>query len=179
MLKKVNDIYVITLNKDKLRLEHFIEQAKKINLLNYDVFEGIDGEKLELTSQLQEILKTNDYSYRSGIVGCALSHYYLWRKIINTEKNILIFEDDVIFNNCKFDDYWNSIVEYIPDDFGIVYLNKGINLKSYPIENKYFSNIFNDGCMTACGYYINSKMAKLYNDYIFFVHLHRINFLIL
>jgi len=167
MFKNINDIYVITLKKDTYRLDHFIEQAEKQNITNYKTYYGFDGEHLELNDQLEHLLRSNDYNYRAGIVGCALSHYSLWRKIINLEKNILIFEDDVVFNeNINFSEYWNSIVDDIPDDFGIIYLNKGLNLRSYESGNKYFTNIYNAGCMTTCAYYINYKLAKIYCDLI-------------
>ena len=41
----------------------------------------------------------NEFNYRKGVIGCALSHYNLWKMLLNDFNNnyYCIFEDDIIF----------------------------------------------------------------------------------
>ena len=46
----------------------------------------------------------NDFNYKKGVMGCALSHIHLWNNLINDKDNdfYVIFEDDIVFcNNFK------------------------------------------------------------------------------
>lgn len=54
---------------------------------------AIDGQKYTLNAQEYNLFKTGDYNFRSGMVGCALSHLYLWKNSIH--ETLLVLEDDV------------------------------------------------------------------------------------
>ena len=82
------------------------EQFKKTTLnLSTPIsrFSAIDGYKLDvpLHPQLYHLFDTNDYNYRSGIVGCALSHMSLWIDYLyspTSKKYLMVMEDDLYFN---------------------------------------------------------------------------------
>ena len=65
-----------------------------------EFFNAIDGEKVEKTKQLYQLFEDNDYNYRCGMVGCALSHIYLWYKLLtdNGSDMYVILEDDITFD---------------------------------------------------------------------------------
>jgi len=67
----------------------------------YEFINAVDGEKLEPTQELFDLFKENDFGNRKGVIGCALSHYNLWKQLIDDKNNeyYLIMEDD--FSLCS------------------------------------------------------------------------------
>ena len=67
---------------------------KDINYVN--VFDGIDGKKLQPCHKIAKLFEKSDYNYRRGIVGCALSHMLIWKEFLNdvNVQYLLVFEDD-------------------------------------------------------------------------------------
>lgn len=75
---------------DKLNKEH----------LTFKRIEAVDGKQLTLTPDLLELFKDNDFGFRRGVIGCSLSHYNLWKELINSEESYyVIMEDDSSFCN--------------------------------------------------------------------------------
>jgi GR25 family glycosyltransferase involved in LPS biosynthesis len=71
---------------------------------NVERFDGIDGrtinnETFKLMNLFinQENKKCRTSFERPGVRGCFLSHYTLWKKCLEKNQNIGIFEDDVFF----------------------------------------------------------------------------------
>jgi GR25 family glycosyltransferase involved in LPS biosynthesis len=166
-MAKSNDIYVISFERDKDILGTFIELANKKNM-NCEIF---NAETPQLTDQLTYLLK-NDLSRNGGLVCRVLGHFNLWRKIIHSDKGVFIFEDHTVIKETikDFSEYWNDVSEHIPKDAGIIFLSHGKEIKMLPEANKYLTSMPSgerDVCEEIpCGYYITSKMAKIYNDYI-------------
>ncbi|MEP6701696.1 MAG: glycosyltransferase, partial [Betaproteobacteria bacterium] len=56
---------------------------------------AVDGTTLELTASIRHLFRDNDFAFRRGIVGCALSHIGIWRETVARARGAaLIFEDD-------------------------------------------------------------------------------------
>jgi len=95
-IKKTFNIksYVINLEKRPIRLYNFMSNLKDINYVN--VFDGIDGKKLQPCHKIAKLFEKSDYNYRRGIVGCALSHMLIWKEFLNdvNVQYLLVFEDD-------------------------------------------------------------------------------------
>jgi GR25 family glycosyltransferase involved in LPS biosynthesis len=90
-------ILVVNLKHRLDRKEYIIELFKLYNIENYEFFEAIYGKQLENSLELKKIFKNNDFGNRKGFIGCAMSHYQIWLKLVH-DKNIdfyIIFEDDV------------------------------------------------------------------------------------
>jgi len=66
---------------------------------------------------------------RDSWKACLLEHYYVFQDFVNSEyDNILILEDDVIFDSRFF----NVLPEYLkvlPDDYDSLFLGSGCNLR--------------------------------------------------
>jgi FkbM family methyltransferase len=90
-------IKIINLNRRPDRKEKMINQMKLKDIKNYDFFEAIDGKKIESSIFIKKLFKDNNFNYRKGVIGCALSHYNLWHKLLNDKNNnyYVIFEDDI------------------------------------------------------------------------------------
>ena len=99
-------IKVINLKRREDRKNNVIENFKNANVLNYEFIEATDGNNLEITSDIIELFKGNDFGNRKGVIGCALTHYKLWKKLIESEDEYyLIMEDD--FTLCS--DFKNKL----------------------------------------------------------------------
>ena len=74
---------------------------KEENIDDYEFFEAVNGKEIECSPELIKLFERNDFGYKKGVIGCALSHLFLWKKLINDEKNnfYVILEDDI--NLCK------------------------------------------------------------------------------
>lgn len=96
--------FIINLKRRDDRLKDFHKNNWK-ELCNYHVFDAIDGMKLKPNHTLQRLFQHNNYNYRRGIVGCALSHIAIWNELITNNMDGLIIEDDAVLTKdfmCKF-----------------------------------------------------------------------------
>ena len=96
-----NNIKIINLKRRQDRKQHMQQQFIKENITNYEFIEAVDGKELTPTLELQQLFTENNFNYRKGVMGCALSHYNLWRKLLedNTHDYYIIFEDDINLHN--------------------------------------------------------------------------------
>lgn len=87
--------YVLNLKRRQDRLQKFRE-VNKLELTHFHVFNAIDGMKLKPSLFIQKLFEFNDYKYRRGIVGCAISHILMWAELSSSSNlnGMLIIEDD-------------------------------------------------------------------------------------
>jgi len=91
-------IKIINLERRLDRKQKTIEQLSLANIdeTDYEFVSGEDGKMLTPTQEILELFKDNNFNYRKGVIGCALSHYNLWKQLLNDPTNnyYLIMEDD-------------------------------------------------------------------------------------
>ena len=94
---------IINLERRQDRKEETIKKLTDagINKDQYEFINAVDGQKLESTQEIFELFKENDFGNRRGVIGCALSHYNLWKRLLTDKDNeyYLIMEDD--FSLCS------------------------------------------------------------------------------
>jgi GR25 family glycosyltransferase involved in LPS biosynthesis len=78
--------------------KRFPNESIPTNALNLTVRTELDPE-----SKIAKIL-------RPGVIGCFYSHYRLWKKCIELNEPILIFEDDVIFERGFVPVEWKDVL---------------------------------------------------------------------
>ena len=62
------------------------------------VFEAFNGQDLTWSSGLQTLFGKNHFNDARGIIGCALSHFAVWRHVAETKDEVhAIFEDDALY----------------------------------------------------------------------------------
>ena len=77
------------------------KQDVELQLKNYSIspswINAVDGLQLDPTSTLKELFSGNDFGSRRGVIGCALSHYQLWKELISDPVHdyYIIMEDDI------------------------------------------------------------------------------------
>ena len=91
-----SNIKVINLER---RLDRKKDVAKKLSDvgLHPAFMNAIDGTKLQPSEELKKLFANNDFGYRKGFIGCALSHLQLWKELVNDSSHnyYVIFEDDI------------------------------------------------------------------------------------
>ena len=130
------NLYVINLDRSKLRWNKLENECKKYNLNNINRISGIDGQNLLIKNLIRNntVHQKNKWWFRlkviknseslKGSIGCALSHINLWKKIYNSnDKYSLILEDDVIisFSTKKINQIIEKLVQSQEVMIGILY----------------------------------------------------------
>lgn len=114
----------INLEKDYQKRQNFISSFhKNTNLTRFD---GIYGKSLSDTDKKllirQNYITQNFLNMRTnGELGCAMSHMKNLENHVNSNKNLLIFEDDAIINNQLFLEL-SLFLQELPNDWDMFYL---------------------------------------------------------
>ena len=93
-------LFVINLKKDVERKKYMIDQFRQFNILNYIFFDGVEGSRYKEYKFNIEIMKNwSDPTFKRkinyGEIGCFLSHYLIWSKVVSDNiKAAIILEDD-------------------------------------------------------------------------------------
>jgi len=175
-IKKTPFIKIVNLER---RVDRRDKTKKLLNECGFDFFEfvkAIDGKNITNDTEDLELFIGNDFGSRRGFIGCALSHYNLWKQLLNDQEHdyYLILEDD--FEVCSnFKAKIEKNIEEIKSKpiifFGYsMFKKERDNVKDiYDIESdeitikKLNRNLYIGG--TFC-YSINKKGAKYMIDYI-------------
>ena len=109
-------IKIINLEKRQDRKNNTINILKNNNINNYEFIKAIDGRELIPDLRLKKIFEGNDFGNNKGVIGCALSHYNLWQRLIDDNNNeyYIIAEDDFICIpdfKSKFESLKNEFVD--------------------------------------------------------------------
>ena len=168
--KILNNDYIIKIINLERRSDRKNLMASKLseqNITNYEFFKAVDGNLLEPSSHIQNLFKNNDFNYRKGIIGCALSHYTNWNNLINDNKNsyYVILEDDIKLTS-NFNillDKCISIIKSQNIEYALIGGNQ-IKEEFGSDDNIVFSKITEPICSGAYGYIISKKACiKLVN----------------
>lgn len=171
-------IKCINLERRLDRKNKTISLLNDLNLLNdCDFFSAVDGLELKTTDDIINMFSGNDFCNRKTVIGCALSHYYLWCELLKNTKydSYLIIEDDVIFCD-NFKSMLNDTISKLENiNWDIVYLGYSIRKTDIDYYNQnynsqkdlvllpHLSNISIGGFF---GYIINKNGTKKIVDFI-------------
>lgn len=121
-------VFVINLKRRPDRLEHFRLQAEKYGI-SYELIEAFDGEIINGDTELlgKKITPSGEYrgldGYMKSCLGATMSHYKILKQSVeNGYKKILVFEDDVLFND-NFKDSLISSISLSPENWDFLYLS--------------------------------------------------------
>jgi GR25 family glycosyltransferase involved in LPS biosynthesis len=94
-----NFIKIVNLERRTDRLESMKLKLHNADIDSYEFIKAVDGSTIEPTMYIKKLFANNDFNYRKGVIGCALSHLNLWKQLVNDEKNdfYVVFEDDITF----------------------------------------------------------------------------------
>jgi len=121
----MDKIYFINLDRRPDRYEHFLKQCNdnNIDFSKIERYSALDGNIYQFSKEEKDMFKNVDYrtqGYCKKIMGNQLSHYYILKDMINRNyKNIIIFQDDVIFRK-DFSKELDKVIKNIPPNAEII-----------------------------------------------------------
>lgn len=115
----MDEIFTINLFRRKDRIKEFDENFGKLGL-KFNRWDGVDGTIYIPNKRVKHLFRNNDFQWRCGILGCAISHFELWKYLANSTvlDHIVIFEDDIQLKPTFIDEwktYYDEIVKIDPD----------------------------------------------------------------
>lgn len=127
-----DNIYIISLERSKERHSVFKERLKG---LDYEIFWGVDGQKLNIENlikenlydsdrakQIKKNLKVAPHDLSKSILGCALSHVGVYKDAVkNGYEKVLIMEDDITVDHGK-GAFLSKSLQELPPDWELLYL---------------------------------------------------------
>jgi len=126
-------IKVISLKRTPERLHEFQRNNAHIK---FEVFDAIDGAKLDKNSSIMREFFSKELNYSDGAYGCALSHIQLWIEAVEKNTAITICEDDAILHN-DFIRFRDETIKRLPSKWTLCHWTW--NLDSYLVA-KLFHN---------------------------------------
>jgi GR25 family glycosyltransferase involved in LPS biosynthesis len=116
--------FVINLKRRVDRLQTFVN-TNEGKIVSFDVVDGFDGKNGQTSHKIMKAFKSGDYDYRSGIVGCAISHVNVWKLFLQdrTTEYAIILEDDV--DVChNFQDKIVYLIQRYQEQFDVIMLHQ-------------------------------------------------------
>jgi GR25 family glycosyltransferase involved in LPS biosynthesis len=119
--KKNGKLYCLNLERRSDRKDAITKLFRERNIKHFNFYKAVDGKDLAPTEDLEKLFKNNDFGSRKAVIGCALSHYNMWKELLQTKYDyFLIMEDDIeididytniidklVYDMYKFDSYWD------------------------------------------------------------------------
>ena len=154
----IKKVFLINLKRREDRLKKFL--SNKNFLPEFEVFEAIDGKELKYDNNynlqhfnnkiLENKLTEKINHLKVGELGCFLSHYFIWKKIIELNNPCLVFEDDAKPSKDFSIKLNNILKKGIPENFDIIWIgltqhyvqNKIYDKKIKPNKNKFINDHF-------------------------------------
>jgi GR25 family glycosyltransferase involved in LPS biosynthesis len=95
---------IVNLKRRPDRKQNTLDLLHKHNVSNIEWIDAVDGNDIQPTPVLRDLFIGNDFNYRRGVIGCALSHYNLWMQLLldSTTDYYIILEDDLSDININF-----------------------------------------------------------------------------
>jgi GR25 family glycosyltransferase involved in LPS biosynthesis len=89
-------IRVINLERRLDRWQSIDKALREKGIKHHTRFNAVDGTKIAMNNFIKNLFRNNDFNYRQGVVGCALSHIQLWQELLNSKDDyMVILEDDI------------------------------------------------------------------------------------
>ena len=120
-LQGIHSTYIVNLAHREDRLLKF-KQSHLGLASTVKVFPAVYGRDIKMTREIAHLFRHNDFKWKKSVMGCALSHYQIWKTML--EQNLgccLVLEDDVMFSS-DYANKWNQMVSELPADADFIFL---------------------------------------------------------
>ena len=130
--------FCISLRKKDYKWKEILDRLNECGLVNSNIFEAVDGPSIK--DELNQVGILSPWTYYKinnnirrhyhceiiswGAVGCYLSHYILWKQLLEDPDNdrYLILEDDFYLTK-QSGDILRNLISNIPSDADFVFLD--------------------------------------------------------
>ncbi len=172
--------YLINLKNTKVGRKRW-ELFKKYNVYYpYTTrFNGIYGKTYNYENEIKKNIIVTEWDYgkwkfdytskiiplTKGEIGVSLSHYYVWKTIVDNNINIALIQEDDSVCHKNTDKYLNRLMNYLPENWDIFLLDFWNHTGDNDLKiNKYIWKVNNFALMNC--YLINNKGAKKLLKYL-------------
>lgn len=92
-----SNMFILNLERRPDRKRKMTDILTPLNI-KYEFVKSIDGNHVVPNLPLKQMFDGNDFGNRKAVIGCALSHYMLWQKLLSDKQNdyYIIMEDDFV-----------------------------------------------------------------------------------
>jgi glycosyl transferase family 25 len=169
-------IFVVSLARSADRRKHMIAQLSAKGL-DYEIFDAIEGAKLsqeeiERYCDMEAIEKNASWLNR-GTIGACLSHYFIFKRIIELSlPSACIIEDDIIVDN-NFDELLNKIDTVIREKHLMLLYYSSWNRIELETVNKSLYGQYGlyrirniEGLNSSAGYIVSQDACKRLVDFV-------------
>lgn len=168
MLKLINKIYICHYTKLLNRKPILDSQINKLNLNNITEWvEVYDKEEIDINKLINELPNIKNKlnikghfnrTLKMSEISLLLKHNHIWENMIENDiENVLVLEDDALFNDNFITDF-NSYIDELPSDYDLLWVGSCCGLHANPLENG--KHIYRkDGSRCTHAYLINKKCA--------------------
>lgn len=138
-------------NVIKVEVERSLDFVDKVVYINLDKRTDRNQHMLSMTSIFKDkVQRFSAIEYNPGGIGCSKSHIAILEMAIqNSWKNVLILEDDAVWNN--FEQGFTKLQNLINKDYDVIVLGGSF-------VNRSGDKLIN--CKSTVGYIVNSKYYK-------------------
>lgn len=136
----INKTYIINLETcldKKIHMQKEFDKLLSVGTnLHHEFFSAIDGDDPNVLKNFNVVIPqwfdpNSGKAITKGEIGCALSHYTIWKKIVDQVEdgtlpatcNVLILEDDVIFTD-NFLHKFNQYLSETTEKYDLLYLHR-------------------------------------------------------
>jgi len=196
--------FVINLSKTESGKKRWSLMKGTVFANTMERYEGVNGHTYDYSNEVSKNIittswdhgkwkygKTNYVKMAPGEIGVSLSHYYIWKKIVDEDiKKAIILEDDSSVIDPFFEEKFHTLMKSVPSDWDIVlisfWLHKGDNgervnaditrVKDFVFMNAYVINT--KGAQKLCNSSpidmpLDSWVSKLSKDVKIYRHHHQ------
>jgi glycosyl transferase family 25 len=155
-------IYVISLKRED-RLKNIEEQRKKIGDHSLEIFDAIKGDQINIDKLMEDGVISKSWKngpvYKNREIGCYLSHYYIYNKIVTNKAPgyTIIFEDDFLIKDDHFLENVKNAIKDTNGNFDILFLGNHNNNHGEPIKNNIYYVNNAETLIGTHSYLINNK----------------------
>jgi len=158
-------IIVINLKRQSERKQNMMSQFERLGITNYEFFDAIDASTIENVSEVYDEEKANRIYRKMGIneIACTMSHKEIYKKIMDSDEQYIIMEDDVTIT----DEFVKFLDAEIESQYDFVFFGYFTDKHSLGNEKKFHSEIFNPrGFISRCYFnkdYMHLKGTNFYS----------------
>ena len=140
----IDEAFVVNLAHRKDRMEKFWTTHPYMKTLSYRE-EAVYGNRLLMTPELAHLFRDNDFKWKKGVIGCALSHYNMWKRLAADAEvaSYLVLEDDAVLVS-NFLETWQGVAGLQPTDADIIFLGGVLppNKPALPLVTEHVNSAF-------------------------------------
>lgn len=90
-------IFIINLIEDIAKKHDMLSQLQQLDIKNYDFIQAVNGKALTVKEVHEKVYDYPKCQLTSGEIGCALSHYQIYKKMVDENiSHAIVLEDDIL-----------------------------------------------------------------------------------